>query len=132
MRRLKQRWPLRLITAMMTLALVYASAIGGYAHALAHCHHGQGHALEQRDADASASIASGMEHTGETQKALGAGPADHTNCCDSICHGGFAIVGQGITVFFQLVSEPPVALMRSAGGTGPQSLDRPPIPLVLA
>ena len=132
MRSLKQRWPLRLITAVMALAVVCASAIGAYTHALAHCHHGHGHALEQQDAEASASVASGMEHTGETQKAPGTGPADHTNCCDSICHGGFAIVGQGVTVFFQLVSEPPVALMRSAGGTEPRSLGRPPIPLALA
>src|SRR4029453_5406724 len=124
----KQRWAARLISAAMALALVVASAVGGYAHALAHCHHGHAHAAQHQDSGA-APVASGMEQKGEPQKAPA---ANHADCCDTICHGGYAIVGQASPILPLPQSTPSIPLMRADAGAEPRSLDRPPRSSVLA
>jgi len=124
----RQRWAARLISAAVALALVVASAVGAYAHALAHCHHGHAHAAQHQDSGA-APVASGMEHKGEAQKAPA---AHHADCCDTICHGGYAIVGQASPLLALAQSTPPIPMMRADAGAEPRSLDRPPRSPVLA
>jgi hypothetical protein len=128
MRSAKHRWQAQLISAAIALAVVFASCIGAYAHALAHCHHGHAHAASHQESGA-APVASGVEHKGEPQKA----PAGtHADCCDSICHGGYAIVGQVNPVLPQPQAKPPIPVMRAHAGAEPHSLDRPPRSPVLA
>src|SRR6185503_1579898 len=124
----RQRWAVRLISAALALALIVASAVGAYAHALAHCHHGHEHAAQHHDS-AAAPVASGMEHKGEPQKAPA---ADHADCCDTICHGGYAVVGQTSPVLGLTRSKPAIPMVRADAWVVPRSLDRPPRSPVLA
>jgi hypothetical protein len=125
---LKQRWPARLISAVVTLALVFASSIGAYAHARAHCHHGHAHVAQHQDSEA-ASVSSAMEHKGESQKAPA---ANHADCCDTMCHGGYAIVGQASPLLAPPQSKPRIPMVRADAGAEPRSLDRPPRSSVLS
>jgi hypothetical protein len=124
---LKQRWVARLISAAVALALICAPSVGAYAHALAHCHHGQ-HAPQHQDSGA-APIASDMVHKGDPQKAPA---ANHADCCDTICHGGYAIVGQTSPILPLPQSKPSIPMTRTDAGAEPRSLDRPPRSAVLA
>ena len=126
MRSAKHRWQAQLISAAIALAVVFASSIGAYAHALAH--RGHAHAASHQDSGA-APVASGIEHKGDPQKA----PAGtHAGCCDSICHGGYAIVGQVSPVLPQPQAMPPIPVIRANAEAEPHSLDRPPRSPVLA
>jgi hypothetical protein len=128
MSKVTQSWQARLLSAAMALALVFASSIGAYAHALAHSYSGHAHAASHQDSGATP-VADGMEHNGEPHKA----PAtNHAGCYDTICHGGYAIVGQVSLVPYRPKSTPAIPLTRADAGVQPQSLDRPPRPPVLA
>jgi len=124
---LKQRWAARLISAVVTLALVFASSIGIYTHARAHCQHGHAHLAQHQDSGA-ASVSSAMAHK-ESQKAPA---ANHADCCDTICHGGYAIVGQASPLLALPQSKPRIPMMRADAGAEPRSLDRPPRSSVLS
>jgi len=123
----KHRWQARLISAVVALVLVFASSIGAYAHALAHCHHGHAHAASHQGSDA-APVENGMKHKGEPQKAPAANNAD---CCDTICHG-YAIVGHVDPVLAVPQAKPAISMMQAGAGVQPRSLDRPPRSPVLA
>jgi hypothetical protein len=112
----------------MGLALICGSAIGAYAHAVGHCHHGHAHAVHQEDVEAS--TPTGAQHQGESQKVPAA--VDHTQCCDTICHGGYAIVDMNAVVPLPPTSTHAIPSVRLAVGTQPHSLERPPRSLVLA
>jgi hypothetical protein len=127
---LKQRWAARLISAAMALALVFASAVGTYAHALAHCHHGHANAVHhQEDAEASTVTANAL-HKGESQRSPAS--VDQAQCCDTICHGGFAIVDMGAVVLLPPRFLHAILSAGLAAGTQPHSLERPPRSPVLA
>jgi hypothetical protein len=126
MRSLKKRWPAQLISAAMALVLICASAVGAYAHGLAHCHHGHAHASQPKDFGAMAPLASGMEHKGEPQKTPAAPAANHADCCDTICHGGYAVVGQVSLILPLSQAKLTIPVMRADAGVEPYSLDRPP------
>jgi hypothetical protein len=128
MRSVNQRRSARLISAAIALALIWASTIGAYAHALAHCHHGHAHVAQPQDFRV-APAAIDMEHKGESKKA----PArNHADCCDTICHGGYAIVDEVSPVLPLPQAKPPIPVMRADAGAGPHSLDRPPRSPILA
>jgi len=129
MRSVNQRWQARLISVAIVLALVFASAVGAYAHGLAHCHHGHAHVVQPQDVSAAAPVAIDMGHKGEPRNA----PAgNHAGCCDTICHGGYAIVAQGSPVLPLPQVKPPIPVMRADAGAEPHSLDRPPRSPILA
>lgn len=129
MRSVNQRWSARLFSAAVLVALVCASTIGAYAHALAHCHHGHAHVAQSQDFRSAAPVAIDMEHNGEPQKV----PAgSHADCCDTICHGGYAIVDDVSPVLPLPQAKPPVPVMRADAGAEPHSLDRPPRSRILA
>ena len=128
---LKHRWAARLISAAVALALVFALAVGAYAHALAHCHHGHTNAVHQEDAEASASkVTANVQHKGESQRVPA--PVDQAQCCDTICHGGFAIVDVGAVVLLPVRFLHTIPSASLAAGTQPHSLERPPRSPVLA
>ena len=125
---LKQRWAARLISAAVALALVFASAVGAYSHALAQCHYGHAHTSQHQDYG-TAPVVSSMEHRGEPQKAP---TTNHATCGDTICHGGYAIGGQVTLTLPLSQSTPPISVTRADAGAKPPSLDRPPRSPVLA
>jgi hypothetical protein len=122
MRRANHRWSVRLLSATIALAVVCASSIGAYGHALAHCHYGHAHAAQPQDR-AAAPDAGAVANKGQPHKSPA---ATHADCCDSICHGGYAIVGQARPVSPPPQAKPPIAMMRADAGAEPRSLDRPP------
>jgi hypothetical protein len=128
---LEHRWAARLISAAVALALLVASAVGAYAHALAHCHHGHANALHQDDAVATAPMVTvNALHKGESQRPPAS--VDQAQCCDTVCHGGLAIVDMGAVALL-----PPHFLHATlsasrVAGTQPHSLERPPRSPVLA
>jgi hypothetical protein len=128
---LKHRWAARLISAVVALALVFASAVGAYAHALSHCQHGHANAVHQEDAEASAStVTANALHKGESQRSPAS--VDQAQCCDTICHGGFAIVDVGPVVLLPPRFLHAILSAGLAAGTQPHSLERPPRSPVLA
>ena len=127
----RQRWAARLISAAVALALICGCAIGAYAHAVGHCHSGDAHVVQQEGAETSASnVTADSQHQGESQKAPV--PGDHAQCCDTFCHGGFAIVDISTVVLllprFMLAAR----FVQLAAGTQPHSPERPPRSPVLA
>jgi hypothetical protein len=127
----KHRWAARLISAAVALALVVASAVGAYAHALAHCHDGHANAVHQEGAEVSAStVTVNALHKGESQRSPAS--VDQAQCCDTICHGGLAIVDMGAVVLLPPRFLHAVLSASHAAGTQPHSLERPPRSPVLA
>jgi hypothetical protein len=121
MRRLGQRWPVRLVSVALTLALVWVSAVGAHAHALGHYHH---HGLGAQHDVVVAAHRSPAAH--DEGGAPHRGTAEHAGCCDVVCHGGFAIVEIGTSLPVPLMPVGETSLMEPAQGTRPPSLDRPP------
>ena len=127
----KNRWAARLISAAVALALIFASAVGAYAHAFAHCHHGHANAAHQEGAEAPAStVTANALHEGESRGS--SAPVDHAQCCDTICHGGFAIVDMGAVVLLPASCLHAIPFASLAAGMQPHSLERPPRSPVLA
>jgi hypothetical protein len=132
-----------LLATLATLALVVASAVGTYAHAAGHGHHHHAlhaqhsapHAAHQHDpaqgeaAQAAAEV--DVSHPCDGHKPTGLGHS-HADCCDTICHGGYAILSLAGDVSPVLGPAPFTALVTQGGGTRPGSLDRPPRAPVLA
>src|SRR5262245_2524717 len=119
----------RLISVAVALALIFASAVGAYAHALAHCHHGHSNPVHQEDAEASTVTVNAL-HKGESQRSPAS--VDQAQCCDTICHGGFAIVDMGAVVRLPPRILHAILSASCAAGTQPHSLERPPRSPVLA
>ena len=131
MRRVRARWPARSITAVMTLALVFASTVGAYAHAAGHTHHASAHAVQSEHPDRSGSISDEATDLHDEHGMADPGKG-HTNCCDTICHGGYAILGVGYAFSAPVNSRPATLVTARATGTRPSSLERPPRSPVLA
>jgi len=112
----------------VALALVVASAVGAYAHALAHCH---ANAVHQEDAETPAStVTANALHKGESQRSPAS--VDQAQCCDTICHGGFAIVDVGGVLLLPPGFLHAILSASLAAGTQPHALERPPRSPVLA
>ena len=136
MRSAPKSWPARLLAAVTALALLLASGIGAYTHAAGHGH-AEAQAAEVGDGGhhaghhAPASVSPAGGHVGG---AVDRGDTGHSypDCCDTICHGGQAILAAAT-----VVPHPPlyVPLIQSAAafdGAEPGDLERPPKALLPA
>ncbi|HEX5959302.1 MAG TPA: hypothetical protein VFY92_11705 [Hyphomicrobiaceae bacterium] len=137
-------WPSRLLATVMTLVLLASYSMGACAHAVAHqaCGHqcagqrlaqaapaafthGQADHALRHDASLTVSILAYQDgHTG------GAGdgnePGRARDCCDTICHGGQAVLAADAVVLHPPLSRPVIEPMAAFGGANPGGLDRPP------
>jgi len=120
-----RRW----LATIVSLALVFASVLGSSAHA-SHDHNSGSASGYAVPADA------GQDHSGHSGHHddcnHGAGKSsnsvDHKCCGDLICHGGFAILGNGDAgVTDGAVRTQPAWQDQFAAGVGVPSLNRPPI-----
>jgi hypothetical protein len=125
-------WPARLLAAMMALALVAACAIGAYAHAAGHAlpvaehaevgtadHAGHHHAPVMKAAAVEPGPV-GHSHDGD-----GTGHG-HLDYCDTICHGGQAILPPDALDLPLPHSMPVIGSVAAFDGAEPGGLDRPP------
>ena len=113
----------RLLAATLALALVLASMVGSYAHTSDHGHH-HDHASHLA-LDANAGAGSHADENGAPATSTAA--ADHTCCCDFLCHGGIAILADmthRVRLDYRRVALTPRDDVRP--GTAGGSLDRPP------
>jgi hypothetical protein len=135
MRSVSKAWQTRLLAAVTALALVLVGFVGAYAHAAGHALPAAEHAAAAADAaDHAGHGAHGCKptagnpgQTGIPQDCDGTGQSP-LDCCDSICHGGQAILAAAVAVPHPAPDAP---LMQSAAafdGAGPAGLDRPPKP----
>jgi hypothetical protein len=83
------RGAMRLISAVLALALLVAHVLGGYAHAAGH-NHPDGHATCAHD-DSSAPAPLGGKLT-VPDEGDHCRQANHIDACDFMCHGGLAIL----------------------------------------
>jgi hypothetical protein len=137
MRSASKAWPSRLLAATVVLALAAAYAIGAYAHAAGHQPPQAGHAEALSDTDghdghASASVAAAPDH-GDACGHAGCGhgedhPSHSLDCCDTICHGGQAILAAAPVVPAALRAAPPIGPAAALHGADASGLDRPPKP----
>jgi hypothetical protein len=135
MRRVSTAWQRRLLAAATALALAVVGVVGAYAHAAGHVlpaaeqpaaiadsgdHAGPGgHSCE------SAATKPGHAHVPHDCDATGHSPLD---CCDSICHGGQAILAVSVAVPHPARYAPLMLPASAIDGTGPAGLERPPKP----
>jgi hypothetical protein len=128
-------WTARLLAAVTALALVVACIVGAYAHAAGHALPAHEHAV------AASGVAHHTGHRGDTcQPAVSkTGPAGHAHgcdgtsqspldCCDTLCHGGQAILAPSVLVPHPALSAPLIQSAAHFDGAGSAGLDRPPRP----
>jgi hypothetical protein len=122
-----------LLAAVVALALVSACVIGAYAHAAghappaAHTAAAAGTADAGHHATASEAPPSKPGHVGNSHDCDGAGhpPLD---CCDTLCHGGQAILAASLPVPHPTLCVPLIQPAFGLDGADPGGLDRPPKP----
>lgn len=135
MRSISKAWPARLLAAVNAFALAAACVVGAYAHAAGHA------SLSAERAAAAADARDHAGHQGHVSEPATSKPGQIGNahdcdgtdqlpldCCDSICHGGQAILAASVLVPHPAPCAP---LMQSAAtfdGAEPGGLDRPPKP----
>jgi hypothetical protein len=138
MRSASKAWPSRLLATVMMLALVAAYAIGAYAHAAGHplppaagsahvawaAGHAGGHGAHHASAVSAATLEAG--HAGGHHDGGGAGQSAPDCGCDTICHGGQAILAPDAPVLPQPHGVPAVQPVAAFDGAEPGGLDRPP------
>ena len=124
-------WTARLLAAMTALALVVASTVGAYAHAA-------GHALPAHAVAASHAAHQAAHHGDTCQPAVSkSGQVGHAHgcdgtsqspldCCDTLCHGGQAILAPSVLVPHPAPNAPPIQSAAPFDGAGSPGLDRPP------
>jgi len=136
MRSVTNAWPARLIAAVMALALVVACVVGAYAHAAGHDSPSAAHAAAAAHAVDHAACAHGLVskpaiskpgHVGHTHDCDGTGKTA-LDCCDTICHGGQAILAASVLVPHPALCTPLIQSASAVDGAGPGGLDRPPKP----
>jgi hypothetical protein len=122
-----------LLATVTALALMVACVVGAYAHAAGHAlpsaedgtvvvgdgDHAGHHAPLSKTATAKPG------HTGDAHDCDGTGYS-HPDCCDTICHGGQAILGAAILVPHLTLNAPLMQLVDASDGAEPGGLDRPP------
>ena len=121
-----------LISAVATLALVFAQLIGAYAHAAGHDHAGVHAACAHLDGHHGAAQAQGAAappagDQGAVDKAQHDDDrALHSTSCDFLCHGGIAVL---VAAGFSSVDPMPPytsAVATTADPSPPPSPERPP------
>jgi hypothetical protein len=136
MRRVTKAWPTRLLAAVTALALVVACVVGAYAHAAGHASPAAEHAAAAADTDDHAEHHRGQlsetatSNPGHVGHAHDCGGTDQTpfDCCDTICHGGQAILATAVLVPHPALSAPLIQSASAFGSAEPDGLDRPPKP----
>jgi hypothetical protein len=138
MRSVSKVWPGQLLAAVTVLALVLANAIGAYAHAAGHAlppaefaqavsggddHVGHGHRVLAMEAAADRGQ-SGHSHS-HGHEGDGTGHA-HLDCCDTICHGGQAILAPDAFNLALPHAVPVIGAVAALDGAEPAGFDRPP------
>src|SRR5262245_21837420 len=124
---------MRLFAAATTLALALVGIVGAYAHAAGHALPATTHITADAGDHAGHGglgcepAATELGHTGTPNDGDGTGHSP-LDCCDSICHGGQAILADAVAV-----SQPPLYVPRiqsaaALHGAESAGLDRPPKP----
>jgi hypothetical protein len=122
----KKTWPTRLITGVMTVALILAATIGAFGHAMGDAHHTNLCANHDPKGETHAGhLAAEPGHVNGEHESADKGQA-HSNCYDLLCHGGYAILGQAadmsrVPQFVPFI--PPLAALSDMWFGG---LERPP------
>jgi hypothetical protein len=117
------RGAMRLLSAVVALALVVAHAIGGYAHAAGHNHSKEPAACVFQ---ASSEMAAAAEMSGQADSEHCNVPANPGDALDFMCNGGVAVL---MMPSFVCPDQNQPHASTVAGGTPlllPGSLDRPP------
>jgi hypothetical protein len=136
MRNAEKSWQSRLLAAVTALALLLASGMGAYAHAAGHGQHVGaqvavvGDAAPQAEHHAPASDAP----AGHVDGALDRSDTGHSfpDSCDTICHGGQAILAATPVVPHPTLCRPVVQSAAAFDGAEPGGLERPPKALLPA
>jgi hypothetical protein len=136
MRSAEKSWPARLLAAVTALALLVASGMGAYAHAAGHGQH-EAQAAAAGDAAPHAehhAPASNVPATGHVDGGLDRSDTGHSfpDSCDTICHGGQAILATTPLVPHPTLSRPVVQSAAAFDGAEPGGLERPPKALLPA
>jgi hypothetical protein len=128
-------WPTRLLAAATALALLVAYVVGAYAHAAGHAlphavdvpqaAWAMGHAGDHggHHAPAAEAATSKPDQHGDTG---GPGQPAPDCCCDTICHGGQAILAAEPVVLPPPHGVPVIGPGAAFDGAEPGGLDRPP------
>jgi len=137
MRSVCQAWPSRLISSVTALALIVASAIGAFGHAAAHADHSPLHVSHAHGvATAPAATDAGHGHAGYGHAGCdhekGEKGQPHANCCDTICHGGQAVLTSALALPLPVVGATFFRPSASLHSKPPGCLERPPRSPVLA
>jgi hypothetical protein len=145
MRSVFQAWPARLLAAAMALALAVSCVVGAYAHAVGHASPGSEHETvvvgtgnhAGHHAASSGPAAQKHRHIGGAHDCDGTGhsplaPLASLDCCDTICHGGQAILAASLPVPHPTHHAPLIQPAAAFVGAEPGGLDRPPKPFRLA
>ncbi len=137
MRNVSKVWPARLLAAVTALALVLACTIGAYAHAARHGRHAEAQPAAGGDAGQHAghhAPASDAPTLGHVDGGLDRGDTGHSypDCCDTICHGGQAILAAATVVPHPALCVPLVQSAAALDGAKPGGLERPPKALLPA
>src|SRR5262245_51597494 len=125
-------WPTRLLATATALALLVAYVAGAYAHAAGHAlpeatqgvwavGHAGGHSAPHAPVAKAA-----VDKPGHHGDRSAPGQSAPDCCCDTICHGGQAILAPEALVLPPPHSVPVMAPVASFDGAEPGGLDRPP------
>jgi len=132
MRSVCKTWQPRLISTVAALALIVASAIGAFGHAAGHGHHSPldvAHAESVEPASTASDTRHG--HVGcDHEKGEKGQP--HANCCDTICHGGQAVLTSALALPLPVAGATLFRPSASLHSQPPGCLERPPRSPVLA
>jgi len=128
-------WTARLLAAVAALALVVACTVGAYAHAAGHALPAHEHAVPASHAahhavhhgDTCEPAVSKTGHVGHAHGCDGTSQSP-LDCCDTLCHGGPAILAQSVLVPHPALYAPLIHSATAFDGAGPAGLDRPPKP----
>jgi hypothetical protein len=124
-------WPSRLLATAVALVLAFTYVVGAYAHAAGHQerHARAGYAETLSDGITTGAPVAGLYDHGYCAHGGGQDcdePEQSSDCCDTICHGGQAILATAPVVPHVALEAPaiePVAALQGADSAG---LDRPP------
>jgi hypothetical protein len=121
-----------LIATVAALALIVASAIGAFGHAAGHAGHAPLH-MSYADGLATAPAATGAGHGhAGCDHEKGEKGQPHANCCDTICHGGQAVLTSTLALPLPVAGAMFFRPSASLHSQPPGRLDRPPRSPVLA
>jgi hypothetical protein len=131
MRSVCKTWPARLVSTVAALVLILASAVGVFSHAAGHAHNSPLHMWHTESVEtASVDTESGPDHLGDREKGEKGQP--HSTCCDTICHGGQAVLASALALPLPVAGASFSRPSASLHSEPPGYLERPPRSPVLA